>query len=245
VHTVLEKKLADEEMPPPAIVKTARDFTHNAAAMLHYEARAALSLLPVDGEHLRAATFLLSRTMVRTGRGQGWDMLPAGKGAGSEHALRVAMDKTAHYTMVGPLQFGAKLAGAPVDSLAAFDAYGLPAGVAFQLQDDLIGIGGNAGKDAMPDIRDGKETVLLDKARKRATPAQLAILAETVGNASLSERQFQDCLAVLRDTGAVAIVQDTIRSLTMQAVEAIPAEWPAPQADFLRGVAIYGGQRKK
>jgi len=58
--------------------------------------------------------------------------------------------------------------------LDRYAAYGHALGVAFQLRDDLLGAFGDAqvtGKPVGDDLRDGKCTVLLAEARRRAGPA--------------------------------------------------------------------------
>ena len=65
---------------------------------------------------------------------------------------------------------GAVLAGAPADTIAALEAYGQRAGLAFQLEDDLLGIWGDpavTGKPALADLR----------ARKKSLPVAAALAA--------------------------------------------------------------------
>ena len=65
------------------------------------------------------------------------------------------------------------LAGASPPLLDSYAAYGLALGLAFQLQDDLLGAYGDVrvtGKPAGDDLRDGKCTLLLAEARRRAGP---------------------------------------------------------------------------
>jgi geranylgeranyl diphosphate synthase type I len=96
-------------------------------------------------------------------------------------AMRVARYKTASYTVLRPLQFGAALAGAAPDRQAAADAvyerYGVAVGEAFQLRDDLLGVYGDpalTGKPVADDLRSGKPTTLLMIARQRAGRARRA-----------------------------------------------------------------------
>ena len=82
--------------------------------------------------------------------------------------LRVARYKSAKYTIERPLQLGGTLAGAPAALLAAYSAYGLPLGEAFQLRDDVLGVFGDpavTGKPAGDDLREGKRTVARDAGR--------------------------------------------------------------------------------
>jgi geranylgeranyl diphosphate synthase type I len=56
-----------------------------------------------------------------------------------ERAGKVARYKSAKYTVERPLLLGAALAEASADVQAAYSAYGLPLGEAFQLRDDVLG----------------------------------------------------------------------------------------------------------
>ena len=69
--------------------------------------------------------------------------------------------KTAYYTIVGPLSLGLLLGGIEEDKLKDVEDFGIPLGVAFQLQDDLLGIyGDNIGKVIGSDIKEFKTTLL-------------------------------------------------------------------------------------
>lgn len=74
--------------------------------------------------------------------------------------------KTASYSFIRPLQFGAALAGKP--QLFKFcEQFGLPLGLAFQIQDDwldLIGSTKNLGKSAFNDVKEGQKTVFTQRA---------------------------------------------------------------------------------
>lgn len=75
------------------------------------------------------------------------------------HAL-----KTGSYTVRGPLRIGARLANVSRGELEAIDAFAMPLGVAFQHQDDLLGVFGDpsvTGKPRGADLREGKRTALV------------------------------------------------------------------------------------
>jgi (E)-4-hydroxy-3-methyl-but-2-enyl pyrophosphate reductase len=75
----------------------------------------------------------------------------------------IAVGKSGRYTIQRPLSLGAALAGRP-DLQAAFEAYGLAAGEAFQLRDDLLDAFGDSeatGKPAGLDVSEHKMNLLL------------------------------------------------------------------------------------
>jgi len=85
-------------------------------------------------------------------------------GADAETALRVALYKTARYSVERPLHLGASLVGRLHELAPELSAYGIPLGIAFQLADDLLGAFGDpasTGKPVGDDERQGKPTLLL------------------------------------------------------------------------------------
>jgi geranylgeranyl diphosphate synthase type I len=158
--------------------------------------------------------------------GQYLDLL--GQAAGNETvegALRVAEYKTARYTIERPLHLGAALAGSPQGPVpAAFSAYGLPLGVAFQLRDDILGVFGDpaeTGKPAGDDVREGKRTVLLAIARARAGAAQARVIDHRLGDPQLDEAGAAEVRAVITDTGALAACEAMIGERVAEAVAAL------------------------
>ena len=105
--------------------------------------------------------------------GQYLDLLTQATGDTSvELAGKVARYKSAKYTVERPLLFGAALAGAPPELSAAYSAFGLPLGEAFQLRDDVLGVFGDpseTGKPAGDDLREGKRTALVALALREAS----------------------------------------------------------------------------
>ena len=101
-----------------------------------------------------------------------WDITP-------DEYLFMATSKTAYYSAAYPLLCGAIVGRGTVEQRSALEAFGLKAGLAFQLQDDLLNLVGDAktqGKDFRSDITEGKRTLLVVKAIE-------VLLANAEGNA--------------------------------------------------------------
>ena len=138
-----------------------------------------------------------------------------------ETAERIVEYKTARYTIVRPLQMGAALTGRN-DLEDSLERIGRPLGVAFQLRDDLLGVFGETsatGKPVGDDLREGKPTPLLARAREAATDTQAEMLS-WVG-ADLTDDQVQAIQHVLVETGAVSDVEAQIIELTDEALDNI------------------------
>jgi geranylgeranyl diphosphate synthase type I len=202
--------------------------------------------LPADA--LRRGRPVFDRMRTEVFAGQYLDLL--GQAAGDETvagALRVVEFKTAKYTIERPLHLGAALAGAGPDlaydggtadgdgSLAAaYTAYGLPLGIAFQLRDDILGVFGDpaqTGKPAGDDVREGKRTVLLAIARSRATAGQAQVIDRYLGDPLLDEAGTAEIRAAITGTGAVAECE---RMIARHASEAIAALDGAPMTGEAR-----------
>jgi geranylgeranyl diphosphate synthase type I len=199
--------------------------------------------LPPDA--LRRGRPVLDRMRTEVFAGQYLDLL--GQAAGDETvagALHVVEFKTAKYTIERPLHLGAALAGAGLAGpggppaggaragdggtggalAAAFTAYGLPLGIAFQLRDDILGVFGDpaqTGKPAGDDVREGKRTVLLSIARSRATPGQAQVIDRYLGDPLLDEAGTAEVRAAITGTGAVAECERMIGRHLSEAIAAL------------------------
>jgi geranylgeranyl diphosphate synthase, type I len=192
----------------------------------------------LPGEALRRGRPVLDRMRTEVFAGQYLDLL--GQVTGDEtlaSALRVVEFKTTKYTIERPLHLGAALADgyasqAPGPAAAshasgltaAYTAYGLPLGLAFQLRDDILGVFGDpaqTGKPAGDDVREGKRTVLLAIAKKQATPAQAEVIDRYLGDPLLDEAGTADFRAAITATGALAECERMIDGHVSDAIAAL------------------------
>ncbi|MEY2626261.1 MAG: geranylgeranyl pyrophosphate synthase [Actinomycetota bacterium] len=142
-----------------------------------------------------------------------------------EAAERIALFKTAKYTIERPLHIGALIAqpAASPSLLDALSGYGVALGVAFQMRDDILGIFGEpevTGKPAGDDLRESKPTALVALALSRADAAQRKIL-EQVGDPELDSVAIADIRQVIVETSALVDVEKRISELVDESLRAL------------------------
>jgi len=156
--------------------------------------------------------------------------------------------KTASYTVRGPLQLGALLAGASPRVLTALDRFSLPVGVAFQLRDDLLGTFGDPAETGKPrgsDLLSGKRTVLLNLALRRARGRDHRILKSVLGSGRASSAQLTAAIDVLERCGARAAVERRIEELVATARLALRAgRLGADARSLLEGAVVTLTERR-
>ena len=200
-------------------------------------------------EALRRAASTYDEMRVELMAGQYLDLLEQALGGRDvERARRVARYKSAKYTIERPLHMGGVMAGAEPDVLAAYTAYGLPLGEAFQLRDDLLGVFGDpseTGKPAGDDLREGKRTVLVAMALQRARPDQAAAVRRHLGDPHLDDAGVDVMRTVIDETGARAEVEAMIDALTAESLAALATAPVAPDASsVLEGLAAAATARR-
>lgn len=156
--------------------------------------------------------------------------------------------KTAKYTIEGPLHLGAILGGCKQDILKGISAYSIPVGIAFQIQDDILGIFGDEkkiGKEVGSDIEEGKVTILVMKAREKANREQKKMLNELLGKENLTLRETESFRKVIRETGSLEYAQKLSLNYIEKGKRALDKiEMKKETKDFLLGMADYMIQRE-
>jgi geranylgeranyl diphosphate synthase, type I len=165
--------------------------------------------------------------------GQKLDVL--GDGSNLDDVYRL---KTGSYTVLGPLELGAALHGAPPELSAAFQAFALPLGIAFQLRDDVLGAFGDPAQTGKPrggDLLAGKRTLLLQAAL--AQPAARESVSIVFGDRNAPAAAVDAALAALDACGARAGVEARITELRANCRQALNAAAFTPAARrLLEGV---------
>ncbi len=184
--------------------------------------------------------------------GQARDVYMEYKGeATEEEILSMYRNKTAKYTVEGPLHLGGILAGAPQALLDGFTAYAIPLGIAFQIQDDILGLYGSAehiGKPVGSDIQEGKITLLVSRALRDGTREQQASIKAILKlGERFTERDGEEFRELIRVTGALAGTQELAQTYIQEGKESLEKirEQLHPRAyEFLLSIAEYMTKRE-
>ncbi len=164
-----------------------------------------------------------------------------------QRALDVIATKTTHYSVVAPLLIGAALAGAPTRVDEQLRAFGQPLGTAFQLIDDDLGLYGDpaqTGKPAGDDLREGKRTVVLIEALRRASHAEQHTLGSVIVGDHHDEDTIAQALDIIESSGARQATLDRARAAHDKALRALDkVELSADSRQHLRTMTDFILQR--
>lgn len=108
--------------------------------------------------------------------------------------------------------------------LDALETFAATCGTAFQLQDDLLGIIGDAqrlGKPVGSDLREGKKTLIIFHALRHGSPEQVARLQAVLGNPTADPAAIAAAIQTLEATGSLAYVRDLAQGMITRAYAAL------------------------
>lgn len=140
----------------------------------------------------------------------------------NKDALNISLFKTARYTFTGPLQMGAVLAGGEEELLKSLQKYGDNLGIAFQIQDDILGVFGEVeemGKSNLSDLTEGKVTLLAAFAFENSREKDF--LATLYGKPNLTDLEADKIRKIFIDSGALDFAKETGIEYTSSAISEI------------------------
>lgn len=129
--------------------------------------------------------------------------------------ISISHYKTASYTFVGTLLSGAvcaDLADAPKQALYDF---GINAGIAYQLQDDLLGVFGSSastGKSTTTDLLEGKATYLISVYEEELAGDEKSEFNATFGNLEANSESLLKLKTAIANSGAIEKTETKINS---------------------------------
>ncbi len=186
-----------------------------------------------EGEKTRQVMKQVFNGITHTAFGQAYDLsLPKLGEMTEEKVMSLHRAKTAIYTYENPLLIGGILAGLTKEVLEILRDYATDGGIAFQLQDDILGVYGNeekTGKSINSDLLQGKVTLLVVKVMETGTRQQKENLLRIWGKKQAETKDIDAAKEAIRDSGAYMYSVKVAREL---------AEKSARTTNRLRGKGL-------
>lgn len=135
--------------------------------------------------------------------------------------------KTAGYSFVGPLLSGAYCSETDDSTIEHLTTFAINAGIAFQIQDDLLGIYGDekaTGKSTLTDLREAKQTLLV-LFHKEQMNVEAANRFAAFGNPDTSDDQLREIKNDMISSGARDRVIEQVTAYfdrARQALDSLP-----------------------
>lgn len=146
---------------------------------------------------------------------------------GEKDIVAIHVLKTASYTIELPLHIGAIASGGDENLLRELSSYAIPAGLAFQLGDDVLGLFGDervTGKPADSDVKGRKKTLLVVKAYELASSGDKEFLEEIYDrriNGNVTSSDVERVRRIVVETGSLDYVKRRIVEEVTKARESL------------------------
>jgi len=148
--------------------------------------------------------------------------------------LVMANHKTAFYSGAVPLAIGSIIGGGTAEQTEVLRDFGMAAGLAFQIQDDVLNLVGTreaTKKDFRSDLTEGKRTLVAVHALQHSPRRDelLAILSARETSVEVLARAVE----IMRESGSIDYANDYARDLVIAAKRALDDELPKGKAKTL------------
>lgn len=216
----------------------------NAGDALFTLARSALLRLRRYGfpaETILEAIAVLDRAVLRLCEGQYLDLSFEGRLDVDEAAYMEMIAAKTAALLEAALELGALLGGGDAATIAALRSYGYALGMAFQVQDDILGVWGKeerTGKPQAADIVERKLGLPAVYALERARPAGRSSLERVYGGrGKVTKEEVAAVLAVLEEVGSRPYAERVATRYCEEALGALGRLPAGPAREALEEVA--------
>lgn len=131
---------------------------------------------------------------------------------------------------------------------APLGAFGRNAGIAFQLQDDILGLVGQVeqlGKPVGSDLREGKRTTIVVHAWQKATDAEREELARVLGNPRAGAAATARAVEILVSRGGIEHTRALARTYVERALRHLNGAPESDRRELLQDLARAMVEREK
>ncbi|MEK7524776.1 MAG: polyprenyl synthetase family protein [Patescibacteria group bacterium] len=190
--------------------------------------------------------------ITQTAYGQAYDVtLEVMRNWTEDDVIALHRAKTGIYTYENPLLIGAILAGLADEVKAVLVDYAMDGGVAFQLQDDILGVFGSeddTGKSADSDLKQGKCTLLVLKALETGSEAQKKAVEAVWGEMEAGRAELDLAKKAIEESGALEynrkLAKEYAGKAAVTAGKLRGLGSAVPAVDYIQGIAEYMVERK-
>lgn len=196
---------------------------------------------------VRKALDCVLRGVINTGYGQAFDMeMGEVNEWDEEDVMALHKTKTAIYTYQNPLFVGGILGELSNDVMVLLSEYSMAAGVAFQLQDDVLGVWGDTektGKSSDSDLLQGKRTLLALKTLEMGNEEQKKCFLKVWGKKEAAEEDLDLAKKAIKDCGSYGYSVVLAKKLAEDSVDIVEKlrgfDLDEEAILYLQGIAQY------
>jgi geranylgeranyl diphosphate synthase type I len=187
-----------------------------------------------DNAKVRAVS-MLAQACDDICEGQHMDMSFAHRNDVDEYEYLEMVKKKTGVLYAAAAGIGAILAGSTAHQAKALYLFGLKTGIAFQIQDDLIDLltpSEKSGKDRASDLREGKQTLLMIKAREKGVDLQKY-------RRDLSDADINAAIKELTDAGVIDEVKKVAADLVAESNKHLSLLPPSKERQLLMDIGEF------
>jgi geranylgeranyl diphosphate synthase type I len=187
-----------------------------------------------DNAKVRAIS-MLARACADICEGQHMDMSFAHRNDVDEYEYLEMVKKKTGVLYAAAAGIGAILAGSTAHQAKALYLFGLNTGIAFQIQDDLIDLltpAEKSGKDRASDLREGKQTLIMIKAREKG----IDLLPY---KRDLNDAEIDAVIKELNDKGVLADVKKVAHELVFSSNKHLSLLPPSKERALLMEIGEF------
>ena len=187
-----------------------------------------------DNAKVRAVS-MLARACADICEGQHMDMSFAHRNDVDEYEYLEMVKKKTGVLYAAAAGIGAILAGSTAHQAKALYLFGLNTGIAFQIQDDLIDLltpPEKSGKDRASDLREGKQTLIMIKAREKG----IDLLQY---KRDLTDAEINEVIKELTDKGVIADVKSIAEDLVVTGNKHLSLLRPSKERELLMEIGGF------
>ncbi|TDA34297.1 MAG: polyprenyl synthetase family protein [Hadesarchaea archaeon] len=190
---------------------------------------------------------MVSRASFELSRGQAMDMLFSQRPTlREEEYLEMVALKTGAL-MRASAASGALLGGGTPSQVKRLGEYGENLGIAFQIQDDILGLVGEEdelGKPVGSDLVEGKRTLVISFALEMLKGRERKKLLRTLGNPSATKEEVKEVISLLEERGVLERTRKRALEFSGKARKLLRGFGESEALTFLEGLTEFVIERR-